>query len=484
MARIRTVRRVFPLINLILVAALVGVGIFQAVIYWRQANIMDTQAGIADKQWIAMKEQLGEMKAASQDTKDAIVGIRQLADATIKSLRAWVAYEDPPVPVTPLFISKTGARFDMRFHIRNVGKSVASSVKLIAELRILADYQSWRKNNSICDRARAERVEIVQIVAFPQSGVMRCPGVLDLLDAAVRNAADLVGGIDPLEIDRDPKGQLDGIFAIAARHDVGLDIHLHEPGEMGLFNVQEICARTKALGLGGKVTISHGLCLGGITERKAAEATETMAEAGVALVTHGAGGLTMPPIEMLRAAGVLVFAGNDDIRDTWSPYGTGDLLERAAMIGRKGDFRRDGQVEVAFDLVSAAGARALGIGNYGIAVGGAANLFTIAASCVAEAVASSVAQAGAFRRQDGRPRRRVSGCTDTRRERRHDLNRSQRSALPRWSAGAWLVGIADPFLPPAVALKYVREPAPLPRKSGFATDSSLEEAGFEPLVPP
>src|SRR5690348_10364953 len=89
---------------------------------------------------------------------------------------------------------------------------------------------------------------------------------------------------------------------------------------MGLFNVQEICDRTKALGLGGKVTISHGFCLGGITERKAAEAAAMMAKAGVALVTHGAGGLTMPPIEMLRAAGVLVFAGNDDIRDTWSPY--------------------------------------------------------------------------------------------------------------------------------------------------------------------
>jgi hypothetical protein len=53
--------------------------------------------------------------------------------------------------------------------------------------------------------------------------------------------------------------------------------------------------------------------------------------------------LTMPPIEMLRAAGVLVFAGNDDIRDTWYPYGTGDLLERAAIIGWKGDLRRDAQ---------------------------------------------------------------------------------------------------------------------------------------------
>jgi cytosine/adenosine deaminase-related metal-dependent hydrolase len=96
----------------------------------------------------------------------------------------------------------------------------------------------------------------------------------------------------------------------------------------------------------------------------------------------------MPPIEMLRAAGVLVFAGNDDIRDTWSPYGTADLLERAAIIGWKGDFRRDAQVEVAFDLVSAAGTRALGIDDYGTTVGAAANLFTIAASCVPEAVAA------------------------------------------------------------------------------------------------
>ena len=50
-----------------------------------------------------------------------------------------------------------------------------------------------------------------------------------------------------------------------------------------------------------------------------------MAEAGVALVTHDAGGLTLPPLEMLLAAGVLVFAGSDDIRDIWSPYDTGDL---------------------------------------------------------------------------------------------------------------------------------------------------------------
>jgi cytosine/adenosine deaminase-related metal-dependent hydrolase len=239
----------------------------------------------------------------------------------------------------------------------------------------------------VAARDRHRDQATVQIVAFPQSGVMRCPGVLDLLDQAVKNGADLVGGIDPLEIDRDPRGQLDGIFAIADRRGVGLDIHLHEPGDMGLFNVQEICARTKALGLAGKVTISHGFCLGDVTERKAAAAIALMAEAGVALVTHGAGGWSLPPLDLLYDAGVLVFAGNDDIRDTWSPYGTGDMLERASIIGWKADFRRDEQLDGLFNLVSANGAKALGIEGHGLAPGKPANLFTVAASCAAEAVA-------------------------------------------------------------------------------------------------
>jgi cytosine/adenosine deaminase-related metal-dependent hydrolase len=63
-------------------------------------------------------------------------------------------------------------------------------------------------NDVLAARERRRGQVNVQIVAFPQSGVMRCPGVLDLLDAAVCEGADLVGGIDPLEIDRDPKGQL------------------------------------------------------------------------------------------------------------------------------------------------------------------------------------------------------------------------------------------------------------------------------------
>jgi cytosine deaminase len=216
--------------------------------------------------------------------------------------------------------------------------------------------------------------------------VVRCPGVIDLMDAAIDAGADLVGGIDPSVIDRDARGQLDAIFTLADKKGVAVDIHLHEPGELGLFSLEEICARTKALGLAGKVTISHAFCLGMISESAARGAAELLGRAGVSIATHGAGGSIIPPILMLRAAGVNVFAGNDDVRDTWSPYGNADMLERAALIGWKSDFRRDDLVAVAFDVVSAAGANALSVQNYGIAVDNPANFFTIAASCIPEAV--------------------------------------------------------------------------------------------------
>ena len=226
----------------------------------------------------------------------------------------------------------------------------------------------------------------VQVVAFPQSGVMRRPGTLALMDAAMAHGADLVGGIDPCEIDADPAGQLNGIFDIAERHGAGIDIHIHEQGELGFFSIREICKRSKALGMAGKVTVSHGYCLGQIAESKAQLCAELMAEAGVALVTHGAAAQPLPPLSVLRAHGVTVFAGNDDVRDTWSPYGNGDVLARAALVGWRADWRRDEQVEDAFDMVTASAARAFGIAFEGIAVGAPAHCFALEATTIPEAV--------------------------------------------------------------------------------------------------
>ncbi len=244
-------------------------------------------------------------------------------------------------------------------------------------------------------QARADHADWadVQIVAFPQSGVMRSPGTLDLLEAAIAMGAEVIGGMDPCEVDCDPAGQLNGIFSIAHRHGVGVDVHLHEFDELGLFSIREICKRARALGMQGRVAVSHGFCLGQVSESKAKACADLMAEAGVSLVTHGAASQPQPPLALLRAHGVTVFAGNDNVRDTWSPYGNADMLERAALIGWRADWRTDAQMLDAFDLATASAAKATQLTFTPIEEGAPANFFAIAASCLPEALATHAPRA-------------------------------------------------------------------------------------------
>ena len=164
-------------------------------------------------------------------------------------------------------------------------------------------------------RERIKDFISIQIVAFPQSGVVSCPGTAALLDAAVEAGADLVGGLDPAGIDGDPAGQLDAVFDIAERRGVGIDIHLHDRGELGTSELVMIAERTAAHGMEGRVTVSHGFCLGEVDEATFGRTAERLAENDVAILTHGPGSQAIPPINRLRAVGVTVFAGSDNIRD-------------------------------------------------------------------------------------------------------------------------------------------------------------------------
>ena len=106
----------------------------------------------------------------------------------------------------------------------------------------------------------------IQIVAFPQSGMLIRPGTLELMEDALKQGAEVVGGLDPSTIDRDPAKHLDVIFGLAEQYDADIDIHLHEPGDLGAFSVELIAERTKALGYQGRVVISHAICLGGVDD--------------------------------------------------------------------------------------------------------------------------------------------------------------------------------------------------------------------------
>ena len=137
----------------------------------------------------------------------------------------------------------------------------AGAVHVRSHAQVDADARLERLEGVLAARAaHADRCR-VQVVAFPQSGIVRDPPTADLLDAAIAAGADLIGGIDPCGFDRDPVSHLDVVFGIAERRQVGVDIHLHETGALGAFTLELIAERTAALGMQGNVTVSHAFAL-------------------------------------------------------------------------------------------------------------------------------------------------------------------------------------------------------------------------------
>lgn len=235
-------------------------------------------------------------------------------------------------------------------------------------------------------------VQEIQIVAFPQSGILGRQGTESLLDAALAMGADIVGGLDPCAIERDPVRHLDIVFGLAERHGKPVDIHLHEPGTMGAFSLELILERTRALGMEGRVVVSHAFCLGDIPDRDRDALLARMATLGVAIATTAPASRPVPLVAPCRAAGVTIFGGNDGVRDTWTPYGSPDMLERAMLIGLRNNFRRDDEIAIAFDCVGAAGAAGCGFADHGLAPGARADLVLVEARTLAEAVVARPAR--------------------------------------------------------------------------------------------
>ncbi|GAB2461651.1 amidohydrolase family protein [Comamonas humi] len=247
----------------------------------------------------------------------------------------------------------------------------------------------------------------IQIVAFPQSGLLQRPGTAQLLGEALALGADVLGGLDPCAIDEDPVRSLDVLFGIAERHDKPLDIHLHESGDMGAFSLKLILDRVEAHGLQGRVAISHGFCLGDLAAPARDALLARMARLGVTLITSAPPSRSVPPLQACLAAGVRVAGGNDGIRDTWSPYGQPDMLERAMFIGLRNNLRRDDEIEQALHCVTQAGAEVCGFGDYGLAPGCRADLVLLPAQCAAHAVCarpprSLVVAGGRIAARDGK----------------------------------------------------------------------------------
>lgn len=231
----------------------------------------------------------------------------------------------------------------------------------------------------------ADRIAVTQ-VAFPQYGILATPGTADLLEQALREGVEGIGGIDPAGVDRDPVRHLDVVFGLAERYRSTVDLHLHDGGALGAWELDLIAERTETLGLGGRVTVSHAYALGQVDPAQQARIADRLARAGVAVTTAAVYDFPVPPLRTLRAAGVTVAAGNDCVRDQWGPFGAGDMLDRAMHLAYRSVFRRDEDIELALDAATYGGAAALDLAAYGLRPGAPAHLVVVPVAAAAEAV--------------------------------------------------------------------------------------------------
>ena len=236
-------------------------------------------------------------------------------------------------------------------------------------------------------RSRLRDLVSIQVVAFPQSGVVTRPGTAELLEQAVKDGAELIGGVDPTGIDGDAAGQLDVVFGIAGRHGAGVDIHLHDGGAEGAAQIRMIAERTRALGLAGKVAVSHAFCLGMVDERLLEGLVALLREQRIAIMTTAPGDRPTPPVRRLREAGVAVGAGSDGVRDAWTPLGNADMLERAMLVAYRNGFRADPLLHDALDIATRGNAGVLGLAGYGLEVGCRADLVVVPGETLGEIVA-------------------------------------------------------------------------------------------------
>ncbi len=207
-------------------------------------------------------------------------------------------------------------------------------------------------------QAHAARCQ-VQVIAFPQAGLLREPGTVPLLEAALQAGADVIGGIDPAQLDRDPVRHLDTVFSLAEKYRVPIDIHLHEPGELAVWTTELILERIRATGMQGRVSISHGYALGGVSEATTARLIDAFAELDVALATVAPSVDTALPLDRLTAAGVRVGLGEDGQRDYWSPYGNADMLDRTWQLAFTNNYRADTLIEHCAAVATIGGAAVL-----------------------------------------------------------------------------------------------------------------------------
>jgi len=291
-------------------------------------------------------------------------------------------------------------------------EDVQDRVRQVLRWQLANGVQHVRSHVDVCDpslralralvelREEARGIVDLQLVAFPQQGILSFDGGVDLMRKAVELGADVVGAIPHYELTRE-----DGVesvrfaMALAQEHGLRVDIHCDETDDEHSRFVEVMAAETIRRGMSGRVTASHTTAMHSYNAAYASRLITNIARAGLHMVTNPLDNAVLQGrfdtgpvrrghtrVKQLLEAGVNVAIGHDSVMDPWYPLGYGDPLQAAFVLAHLGHMSGDAELKTLIDMITVAPAAALGVADYGLSVGNPADLVVFDARSEAEAL--------------------------------------------------------------------------------------------------
>ncbi len=240
----------------------------------------------------------------------------------------------------------------------------------------------------------------VQIVCFPQLGLVRDPESVPWMRESMRQGADVVGGMPHAEASQeDAQTHIDIAFEIAKEFDADVDMHIDETDDPDSRTLELLAETTIREGYQGRVIAGHCCALAAYPDDYARKVMDKVAEAKITVVTNpminlylqGRGdsqpvrrGITR--VKELLEAGVNVSCGLDDVKNIFFPFGRMDMLEVALVTALTAHLSTPDEIQTAFDMPRKHAAQALRLEAYGLRVGNPANFTLFPASNAQDAL--------------------------------------------------------------------------------------------------
>ena len=219
-----------------------------------------------------------------------------------------------------------------------------------------------------------EKVEL-QVVAFPQDGVLREPGTKELIEEAIQMGVDIVGGIPWIEYSKENEQEhVEQMCDLAKKYDKGISMLLDDVGDAEERTLEMLAKKVIEMGSQGRVTAQHCRAMALYPENYFRKLIQLVKEAGIGFVTDPHTGPLHLRVKDLLEAGIPVAIGQDDIADAYYPYGECDMLQVAFLASHLLWMTTFEDMEKLYDMITTNAGKVLGLQNHILKKGGDADL--------------------------------------------------------------------------------------------------------------